>query len=476
MYDVIIIGGGIVGCSVAYYLGQYDLKAALLEAENDVSVGTTKANSAIVHAGYDPEEGTLMAKHNIKGAELIKELCQKLDVPYKQCGAMVVGFNDEDRQHLEKLYNRGVNNGVEQLRILDQEETLELEPNLSKKVTCSLLVPTSAIVSPWELALAMAETAKLNGVDILLNNRVEAISKDEVFKVKTNQGEYEAKYVINAAGVMADKIHELIGEKEFSIFPAKGEYYLLDKSECQRVSRTIFMCPTKLGKGVLVSPTVHGNLIVGPDAVDTESEDTSTSYEGLAFVRKMATLSVPSVNFRENIRNFAGIRAKNDSGDFIVEESKSVPDFFNIAGIMSPGLSSAPSLALAAVDWLQEKGVELNKKEHIVDERHKVRFKTLPAEEKQKLIKENHAYGRVICRCETITEGEILEAVHGVIPAVSIDGVKRRTNAGMGRCQGGFCSERVADILMREMKVDGTKILQDREGSNILVGHSKGGN
>ena len=236
------------------------------------------------------------------------------------------------------------------------------------------------------------------------------------------------------------------------------------------------MCPTKLGKGVLVSPTVHGNLIVGPDAVDTESDDTSTSYEGLAFVRKMAALSVPSVNFRENIRNFAGIRAKNDRGDFIVEESRSVPDFFNIAGIMSPGLSSAPSLALAAVDWLQKKGVELSKKEHIVDERHKIRFKTLPAEEKQKLIAQNSAYGRVICRCETITEGEILNAIHGVIPAVSIDGVKRRTNAGMGRCQGGFCSERVADILMREMKADGTEILQDREGSNILVGHSKGGN
>ena len=265
---------------------------------------------------------------------------------------MVVGFSDEDHKHLEKLYRRGVNNGVEELRILNHEESLELEPNLSDKVTCSLLVPTSAIVSPWELALAMAEVAKLNGVDILLNNRVEAISKGEVFKVKTNQGEYEAKYVINAAGVMADKVHELIGKKEFTILPAKGEYYLLDKGECSRVSRTIFMCPTKLGKGVLVSPTVHGNLIVGPDAVDTESDDTSTSYEGLAFVRKMAALSVPSVNFRENIRNFAGIRAKNDRGDFIVEESRSVPDFFNIAGIMSPGLSSAPSLALAAVDWL----------------------------------------------------------------------------------------------------------------------------
>ena len=276
------------------------------------------------------------------------------------------------------------------------------------------------------------------------------------------------------AGVKADAVHELIGEKEFTISPSKGEYYLLDKSEGNRTSRTIFQCPTAAGKGVLISPTVHGNLIVGPDATATDSDNTATSYDGLKFVRETAYRSIPSVNYRENIRNFAGLRAKNDRGDFIIEESHSVPDFFNLAGIMSPGLSSAPSIALEVIDWLVSKNVEMNKKDHIIDERHKIRFKELSEAEKIEVIKENPAYGRIICRCESITEGEIVAAINGVIPAVSIDGVKRRTNAGMGRCQGGFCSEKVCGILERELKEDGTAVLQDREGSNILIGHLKG--
>ncbi|MBQ3383905.1 MAG: NAD(P)/FAD-dependent oxidoreductase [Erysipelotrichaceae bacterium] len=467
MYDVIIIGAGIVGCSTAYYLSQYDLKVAVLEACNDVSMGTTRANSAIIHAGYDPEPGTLMARHNVKGALMIRELCRRLDVPYKQCGALVVGFDEKDMETIQTLYERGLANGVEFLKILSREETHDLEPQLSADVQGALLAPTSAIVSPWELALALMEVAVENGVELKLNNKVEAISKsDEVFTVKTSEGEYKSRYVVNAAGINSDVIHEMIGQKEFTITRTKGEYYLLDKSEGNRVSHTIFQCPSKVGKGVLVSPTVHGNLIVGPNAED--SDNTDTTYEGLQFVRKTAVRSVPFISFGDNIRNFAGIRAKNDRGDFIVEESHSVLGFYNIAGIMSPGLSSAPSLALEAVDWLKGK-MDLHKKAEYKETRKKVRFNQLDEEEKNELIRKDPRYGRIICRCETVTEGEIVEAIHGVIPAVSIDAVKRRCNAGMGRCQGGFCGGKVAEILVRERGISPLDVLQNQRGTNILV-------
>ena len=467
MYDVIIIGAGIVGCSTAYYLSQYDLKVAVLEACNDVSMGTTRANSAIIHAGYDPEPGTLMARHNVKGALMIRELCRRLDVPYNQCGALVVGFDEKDMETIQTLYERGLANGVEFLKILSREETHDLEPQLSADVQGALLAPTSAIVSPWELALALMEVAVENGVELKLNNKVEAISKsDEVFTVKTSEGEYKSRYVVNAAGINSDVIHEMIGQKEFTITRTKGEYYLLDKSEGNRVSHTIFQCPSKVGKGVLVSPTVHGNLIVGPNAED--SDNTDTTYEGLQFVRKTAVRSVPFISFGDNIRNFAGIRAKNDRGDFIVEESHSVLGFYNIAGIMSPGLSSAPSLALEAVDWLKGK-MDLHKKAEYKETRKKVRFNQLDEEEKNELIRKDPRYGRIICRCETVTEGEIVEAIHGVIPAVSIDAVKRRCNAGMGRCQGGFCGGKVAEILVRERGISPLDVLQNQRGTNILV-------
>ena len=476
MYDVIIIGAGVVGCSCAYYLSRYDLKVAVLEKENDVSLGTTKANSAIIHAGFDPEEGTLMAFHNVRGAKLTKDLCRDLDVPYQQCGAMVLAFNEEDNKTIEMLYQRGLANGVEGLKLLNKEETLQLEPNVSPEVTGCLLAGTSAIISPWEFTLAMAETAVKNGVEVKLNNGVESITKENgIFTVTTGEGQYQSKYIVNAAGVDADKVHEMIGEKEFTIKPSKGEYYLLDKSEGNRTTHTIFQCPTKVGKGVLVSPTVAGNLIVGPTTEDSDSENTDTSADGLAFIKETGVKSVPSIDFRENIRNFAGIRARSDHHDFIVSESQSVENFFNLAGIKSPGLSSAPSLGLSVVEWLQEKGEQLNEKQDFIFTRKKVRMKDLSIEEKCALIKERPEYGRIICRCETVSEGEIMDAIHSTIPAVSIDGVKRRCGAGFGRCQGGFCGERVASILMRELNISGLDVLQDQKGSNILLAKTKGG-
>lgn len=475
MYDVIIIGAGVVGSATAYFLSQYNIKLAILEADNDVSNGTSKANSAIMHAGYDPLPGSLMAKYNVEGSKMAKDLCNKLDVPYKNDGSLVLGFSKEDLETLKDLFNRGVANGVEGLELLDYQQTKQLEPNISDDVVGSLFAPTSAIVSPWELTLALAETAVKNGAELFLNNRVTSISKEEdIFTVTTNKSEYKCKYIINAAGVYADKVHELIGKKEFTITPTRGQYYLLDKSEGKRVNHTIFQCPSKAGKGILVAPTVHGNLIVGPDSESLNDNDLSTTMEGLAFVRKQAVKSIPSINFRENIRNFAGNRARSDRGDFIIEESKSVSNFYNLAGMASPALTSAIAIGYHVIDWLNTKE-SFSKKTNYIETRKRIRFKELNEEQKNELIKMNPSYGRVICRCETITEGEILETFNTPIPPCSIDAVKRRVNAGMGRCQGGFCSEKVAMILKEKLNLSFDQIIQDKEGSNILMNLAKEG-
>ena len=475
MYDVAIIGAGVVGSSLAYYLSQYDISILMLEASNDVSNGTSKANTAIIHAGYDPRVGTLMAKYNVEGSLIMKDLCTKLDVPYINNGAMVLAFSDEELEHVNKLYQRGIDNGVKDLSVLNAEQVLKLEPNITKNVKGALLAKTSAIVSPWELTYALALTAVKNGVELKLNNKVTAIAKEkDIFKITTDKTQYQSRYIFNASGIHADKIHELIGKKEFTITPVRGQYYLLDKSQGNKCTHTLFQCPNALGKGVVVSPTVHGNLIVGPDAETINNEDKSTTSSGLAYVKEKAAKSIDSLNYGENIRNFAGIRAKSDRKDFIVEESKSVSNFFNLAGMASPALSSAPAIALAAVDWLLSKE-KLNKKENYITERKKIRFNKLSAEEKNELIKKDPSYGRIICRCETITEGEILACIDSEIPPASIDGVKRRTNSGMGRCQGGFCSERIAMILMDKLGLKYNEILQDEQGSYILSSEAKEG-
>ncbi|HHW31629.1 MAG TPA: NAD(P)/FAD-dependent oxidoreductase [Clostridiaceae bacterium] len=477
MYDVIIIGCGIVGTAAAYELSKYNCSVAVLEKENDVACGTTKANSAIIHSGYDTKPGTLMARLNVEGAKLAKELCRRLDVPYKQIGSLVLAFSQEDLSILKKLYDQGIRNGVQGLELLTAEQVKKMEPNISPDILGALYSPTGAIVTPWEYALAMAETAVRNGVDLYLNSGVYAIEKiGNGYKIATQSGEFHARYVLNAAGVHADKIHNMVAEPEFSIKPVKGEYYLLDKSEGTRVSHTIFQCPGKMGKGVLVSPTVHGNLIVGPNAENiSDAEDVSTSSHGLSFVAEMALKSVPSINFRQAIRNFAGVRATSDIDDFIIAESKTAKGFINLAGIKSPGLTAAPAIARMAVELLQTSGLNFVKKEDFIDTRHQIRFNQLPIEEKRLLIEENPLYGRVICRCETITEGEIVDALHSPIPPRSLDGVKRRANAGMGRCQGGFCGPRVLEIIARELKLQPEKVLLDKEGTYILTGETKTG-
>ncbi len=475
VYDVAVIGCGVIGASAAYALAKYNVNTVILEMHNDVAMGTTKANSAILHAGYDPEPGTDMAYLNVKGSAMAKEICKALNVHYNQIGSFVLAFSAEDDLHVKKLYENGVANEVPNVQILTGDEVRKMDKNISENVTSALYAPSAAIVDPWEFALAMAQTAVKNGTQIKLNTKVLEIiapqNEGGNYTVKTNNGDYEAKYIINAAGVFAQEVHNMVAEPTFEITASKGQYFLLDKTEGERVKHVVFQCPTKVGKGVLVSPTVHGNLIVGPNSSDTTKTDLSTSTKGLNEVSSAAVKSVPSVNFRENIRSFAGLRAIANRDDFIIEFAAN--NFLDLAGIKSPGLSAAAAIGERAVTMLGEKGLELKEKANFDNTRKKTKFNHLSTEEKAELIKKDPAFGRVICRCVTATEGEIIESIRAEIPPCSINGVKRRTNSGMGRCQGGFCGPRVVEILARELNVDPMDIPQEQEGTYVLTGRTK---
>lgn len=476
MYDAIIIGAGISGTSLAFELSKQKGKVLLLEKENDVADGTTKANSAIMHAGYDPETGTLMAKYNVAGNKMIQSICKDLDVPCKPIGSLVVAFCEEEKKTLQAIYERGIKNGVEGMRIVESNELHEMEPNLNEQAIAALYAPSACIVNPWDLAIAYAETAVKNGVECKTNEEVIKIVQENThFQVTTSKGTYTGKTVINAAGVQCDVVAGMLCKAEYEIQPNKGEYYLLDKSQGTLAHHVIFQCPTKEGKGILVAPTVHGNLIVGPSSSDCEDDDVSTTQAALNLVKEKALKSIPNINFRENIRTFAGIRARrSDHGDFVIGEDKNIQGFYHIAAMQSPGLTSAPAIAKDIVKELQRKGYFLESKEDAVTTRKIVRFKEMSAQEREEYIKEHPAYGRIICRCETISEGEIIDALHRVIQPVSIDGIKRRCNAGMGRCQGGFCGPKVQEIMARELGVKQEDIVQDKCGSIILYGKTKG--
>lgn len=472
MNDVVIIGGGICGCSLLYALSRYKLDVVLLEAENDVGVGTTKANSAIVHAGYDPAPGTLMARYNVEGNALIHQLCKDLDVLLRPTGSLVIGFDDADRDEIEKLYRQGIQNGVPGLRILAQKELHSMEPALSPDANCALYAPSAGVVNTWELALAQAEAAVLGGSTVKRNARVTAIRPmKNYFEIQTEAETLQARFVVNAAGVASGAVAAMVEEPEFAILPSRGQYYLLDTSQGELVQRIIFQCPTPKGKGVLVAPTAHGNLIVGPSA--ESANDVSTTAEGLRNVAQTALRSVPGIQFRESIRNFAGLRAVSDQGDFIVGPSASVPGFFNIAGIKSPGLTAAPSIALDVVRMLQAAGLGEALNPRFCASRSVFRFKYLPREARAAAIAQNPLYGQIVCRCETVTEGEIVDAMHRPLPPLSVDAAKRRCTTGMGRCQGGFCGPRVQAILARELGVPQTDVPMDARGTTLIIGETK---
>ena len=474
-YDVVVIGAGVVGALISLELSKKDIRVAILDKCNDVAMGTTKANSAIVHGGFDAANGTLKAKLNVRGTALMPQLCADLAVPYRNNGSLVLAFSEEEMEHVHTLYERGQKNGVPRLSVIDKAAVKAMEPHVSDEVVGALLSETAGIVCPYELTIAATEVAVTNGVEFLRNCAVESIqANNDGFVLSTTCGEIEASYVINAAGVHADDVARMIGDDSISIIARKGEYYLLDKSYGYIADHTLFQCPTKMGKGVLVTPTVDGNLLIGPSALDVEDkDDVDTTAEGLSFILEKAKKTVPELNTRGAITSFAGMRAHPVTDDFIIGFSEKNDCFLNVAGIESPGLSAAPAIAEMVRDLLTEKAALSEKAQYQTKRTPPVRFRHMSKAEREALIAKNKAYGRVICRCETITEGEILDAIHAPAGARDVDGVKRRTRAGMGRCQGGFCGSKVLEILARELNVPMNDITKFGGASKILFDKTK---
>lgn len=477
MKDVIIIGGGVVGCSVARELSRFAADILLLERGNDVSVGTSKANSGIVHGGYDAKPGTLKAKFNVAGNAMFDALARELDFPFKRNGSMVLCFDKADIGKLLELKEQGVKNGVQGLYVLEGYEAVKaMEPYVSENVVAALVVPNGGIVSPYEMTIAYAENAATNGVEFRFGSEVTAIDKiDGGLQVTCADGfTAQAKYVVNAAGVYADVINNMISPDKMHITARKGDYELLDKICGYMASHTLFQMPTKMGKGVLVTPTCHGNILVGPTATDvTDKDDVATTPEELASAFDRALLTMPSLNRRNIITQFSGLRAHLDTDDFVIGESAAVKGLYNVAGIESPGLSSAPAIAVHVAEEIAKK-LSLGKNANFVAERKGIpHFATLSDEERQKLVAENPLYGRIVCRCETVTEGEIVEAIRRKPGAVDMDGVKRRTRQGMGRCQAGFCTPRVMEILSRELGVPMTEVTKRGGNSQFVIGRTK---
>lgn len=468
MYDVIIIGAGVSGCAVARELARTEMKIAVLEKASDVCEGTSKANSGIVHAGYDAVPGTLKARLNLAGSRKMEALSKELDFSYKKNGSIVLCFDEKDIGKLEELKARGEANGVEELSILNREELLALEPNVGDDAVAALYAPTGGIVCPFGLTIALAENAAVNGVEFCFGEEVEAIErKEQGYLIRTGNGGYEAKVVVNAAGVYADKLHNMVSDSKMEIVPRKGEYLLYDKNVGNLVSHTLFQLPTALGKGILVTPTVHGNLLTGPTALDIpDKEGTQTSADGMKQVTAKAALSVKNIPGREVITSFAGLRAHVTVSprvaeavtameeDFVIGEAAGAPGFIDVAGMESPGLSCAPAVGEYVAEMVRAILKPREKKDFVSTRKGIPCIESASDEERQRLIKENPAYGNVICRCEMVTEGEILEAIRRPLGAKTTDGVKRRTRAGMGRCQSGFCNPKVVEILARELNVD----------------------
>ena len=457
VYDIAIIGAGVVGTLTARALSKYNLKTVLIEKNSDLATGTTKANSGIVHAGFDAKTGTLKAKMNVKGCSMMEETCNVLHVPYEKNGSLVVAFSEKEMETVKELYDRGIANGVPDMEIIDQAKLRELEPNISDSAVGALWARSAGIVSPYELAIAAAECAVTNGVEFVRNYPVSNVTFDNgEFTISSDDKDnkdIKAKFVINSAGLYAAAIAKAFDGEEFETTPRLGEYGLLDRSCASLCSSTIFQCPTEMGKGVLVTPTAHHNILVGPSSVDIEDrDDLSVRIGALREIFKTASKSVPAVSMRDMITSFAGLRSHPASDDFYIDKSKTNDHFINLIGIESPGLASSPAIA----EYVESMVIDVIGKQEVRSDYNPSRkapviFRELPPEEQEALIKKNPAYARVICRCETITEGEIRDAINAPAGAVDVDGVKRRTRAGMGRCQGGFCGSKVMNIISEEL-------------------------
>lgn len=468
MKNIIVIGAGVVGCSIARELSKYNLDVLVVEKNSDVSEGISKGNSGIVHAGYNEKIGTLKAKLNIEGNKIFDDLSRDLQFPFKRNGAFILAFSDEEMKTLESLKENGEKLGVEGLEILTREEALNIEPNLNKEIVGVLNVKTSGIVSPYEMTIALAENAAENGVEFKLNSKVTNIEKiSEGYKVTLNNKELvSGKIIINASGLEGAFLNNLVSMTKREINPVKGEYCLFDKVAGAMINKTLFQVPNKLSKGVLVTPTAEGNLLVGPNAV--EGKTLETSREGIDEILDKSKKSIEELPVARILNTFSGIRPKTKEGDFIIEEVEDAKNFINVIGIDSPGLTAAPAIGVYVVNMIKER-LDLVEKKNFKKTREKIaRFAELSLEEKNRLIKEKPEYGHMVCKCEFVTEGEIVEAIHRPIKALTVDAIKRRTRASMGGCQGIGCTLPISKILSRELGIDISDINKNSEGSPVI--------
>ncbi|MHA2399368.1 MAG: FAD-dependent oxidoreductase [Promethearchaeota archaeon] len=475
IYDVIIIGGGVTGCCIARTLAKYDLKVCLLEKEAEIASGTTKANSGVVHAGYASPRDYIKRHMAIKGNSLYTQAVKELNFPFKRIGSFVVALEDNQIKTLDEERKKGIEDGIKGLElILDKKEIKKMEPNITDDVVGVLHAPSAGLVSPYELTFALADNAANNGVKFFRNQEVIKIKhQDYTFTIRTYKGEFQGKNLINAAGLYAAQISNMLGLDYFNILPRKGEYVLFDRNAIQ-LNKILFPMPTEVSKGILICPTLHGNTFAGPNAQNiTDREDVSTTIAGLKEILEGGRKLVPSLPLRSSIKNFAGLRAVPNTYDFIIDNTD-VYGFINVAGILSPGLTATFAIAEKVIEYLELLGVELKEKEDYNPIRPKPeRFNEFSREELDKKIKEDSAWGRIICRCETIPEKEIITAIRAPVGATTIDGVKFRCRPGMGRCTGGFCRPRVMEILSRELKIPFEQITKRGDDTNLLVGKTK---
>ncbi|MFW6036088.1 MAG: NAD(P)/FAD-dependent oxidoreductase [Halothermotrichaceae bacterium] len=477
--DIVIIGGGVIGTAIARELSRYQLGVVLVEKEDDIAMGSSKANSGIVHAGYNADCSSLKGQLNAKANPTFDKLCKDLQVPFSRIGSLVVGFNDKDLKTLKWEKENGEKMGVRGLEIISGNKLFEIEPNLNPEAKYALYAPTAGIVSSYELTIALADSAAVNGVKVMLETKVIDLIKDgnEINGIKTNKGNIYCSIVINAAGLFADEIAGMAGQTAININPRKGEYHLYDKCWGEKVNHVLFPTPTKISKGILVTPTAHGNLMIGPNSDEVrEKTDLTTTEQGLNKVFTGAKKLVPDISRQDIITSFAGLRAADSSGDFVIEPSKNVKGLINAAGIQSPGLSSAPAVAEMVVDIVDNVSQNLNTDFELnlkADFQNKLPeryiFTEMDNEKWQQIVKKNKDYGQIICRCEKVTKGEIMDAIHRPVPARSVDAVKRRTRAGTGRCQGGFCGPQVLEILSEELNIPAVSVTKKGEGSEILA-------
>jgi len=475
MYDVAIIGAGVIGCAIARELSRYNLSIAVIEKTEDVSTGSTKANSGIIHGGYDADHKKKKGYFSRKGNQRFDQLEKELNFGFSRCGSLVLAFSEEELEKLEEIKSNGEKNGVNDLSIIDADKIQSIEPNVSKDALYALYCPSAGIASPFEFCIALIENAIHNGAELFLNNEVKSVQKEnDSFSVITNKKRFEAKYVINCAGVYSDKVSQMAGIGGFQINPRKGEYLVFEKGTGTMINKVIFQCPTKKGKGILVTSTYHDNLMIGPDAQDImDKEDTTTSIEALEHIIDEARKSVPDFDTKKIIRSFSGIRASSSLKDFIVEET-TLKGFVNVAGIESPGLTSSPEIAVYVSDILKRSGLEMFPKEHF-DPYRKAIIKKKPKDAmismKEAMPLINLPIGdpdRMVCRCEQVSEKTIRDSLDRGIKVDSLDGVKRRTRAGMGVCQGQFCSSRVRELIADHYHISEDSVIERGPGSSSL--------